>query len=68
MQLTVHIIGLRVKGLSWTGEQNVLDTKCLAEENGGLYIPVESEEELVSALEKTLGCPILSRNYINDVP
>ena len=68
MQITVHIIGLRVKGLSWTGEQNVLDTKCLAEENGGLYIPVESEEELVSALEKTLGCPILSRNYINDVP
>lgn len=68
VQLTVHIIGLRVKGLSWTGEQNVLDTKCLAEENGGLYIPVESEEELVAALEKTLGCPILSQNRFNGAP
>ena len=68
MQLTVHIIGLRVKGLSWTGEQNVLDTKCLAEENGGLYFPVESEEELVSALEKTLGCPILSHSLFDDSP
>ena len=62
MQLTVHIIGLRVKGLSWTGEQNVLDAECLAEKNDGLYIPVETEEELVAALEKTLGCPILSHD------
>ena len=66
MQLTVHIIGLRVKGLSWTGEQNVLDAECLAEKNGGLYIPVETEEELIAALEKTLSCPILSHNQVND--
>ena len=59
-QLTVHVIGLRVKGYSWTGEQGLLDTKCLAEQNGGLYIGVESEDELVQALEKTLGCPMLS--------
>ena len=59
-QLTVHVIGYRVKDFSWTGEQSILDVKCLAEANGGLYITAESEEELVEALEKTLGCPMLS--------
>jgi Ca-activated chloride channel homolog len=59
-QLTVHIIGLRVKNYTWMGEQALLDTKCLAEENGGLYIPVETEEELIAALEKTLGCPMVT--------
>ena len=42
------------------GEQSLLDTKCLAEQNGGLYISVESEDDLAKALEKTLGCPMLS--------
>ena len=32
-QLTVHIIGYRMKDFSWTGEQSILDAKCLAEEN-----------------------------------
>jgi Ca-activated chloride channel homolog len=53
-----------VKGYSWTGEQGLLDTKCLAEQNGGLYIGVESEDELVQALEKTLGCPMLSERSL----
>ena len=42
-QLTVHIIGYRMKDFSWTGEQSILDAKCLAEENGGLYIGTEFE-------------------------
>ena len=50
-----------MKDFSWTGEQSILDVKCLAEANGGLYITAETEEELVEALEKTLGCPMLSR-------
>jgi Ca-activated chloride channel family protein len=61
VQLTVHIIGLRVKGYTWTGEQSVVETKCLAERNGGLYLTVESEEELMEALEKTLGCPMVTK-------
>jgi len=61
-QLTVHVIGLRVKGLTWTGEQSVVETKCLVEENGGLYVTVETEKELIDALEKTLGCPMLTAN------
>jgi Ca-activated chloride channel homolog len=61
VQLTVHVIGFRLKNFSWTGEQSILDAKCLAEQNGGLYITAESHEELVEALEKTLGCPMLSQ-------
>ena len=59
-RLTVHIIGFRMKDFSWTGETSILDAKCLAEQNGGLYISADAEEELVEALEKTLGCPMLS--------
>ena len=61
MHLTVHIIGFRMKDFSWTGEQSILDAKCLAEKNGGLYISAEAEQDLVEALEKTLGCPMLSQ-------
>ncbi len=60
LQLTVHVIGLRVQNYTWTGEQSLLDTKCLAEESGGLYIGVATEQELIEALRKTLGCPMLS--------
>jgi Ca-activated chloride channel family protein len=58
VQLTVHVIGLRVKGYTWTGEQSVVEAKCLAERNRGLYLTVETEDELMDALEKTLGCPM----------
>jgi Ca-activated chloride channel family protein len=60
-QLTVHVIGFRMKDFSWTGEQSILDVKCLAEQNGGLYISTEARQDLVDALEKTLGCPLLSQ-------
>jgi len=62
--LTVHIIAYRMKDFSWTGEQSILDAKCLAEENGGLYIATESKQELIEALQKTLGCPVLSMNEL----
>lgn len=55
-QLTVHVISLRVRGLSWTGEASIVQTRCLAEQNAGLYLSPESTEELVEALEKTLSC------------
>lgn len=60
-QLTVHVIGFRMKD-SWTGEQSIVDAKCLAEQNGGLYISANREQDLVEALEKTLGCPMLSQS------
>jgi Ca-activated chloride channel homolog len=60
VQLTVHIIGFRMKNFSWTGETSILDAKCLAETSGGHYLTADAEQELVEALEKTLGCPMLS--------
>jgi hypothetical protein len=42
------------------GEQSLLYMKCLAEKNVGLYLAVETEEELINALERTLGCPIVT--------
>ena len=59
--LTVHVIGLRVKGYTWMGEQSLVETKCLAERNGGLYLTVETEDELREAFEKTLGCPMVTK-------
>ena len=61
VQLTVHVIGFRMKDFSWTGEQSIIDVKCLAEQNGGLYINADAEQDLIEALEKTLGCPMLSQ-------
>jgi Ca-activated chloride channel family protein len=53
-----------MKNFLWTGEQSILDVKCLAEENGGLYITAEDQEQLVAAFEKTLGCPMMSASSV----
>jgi Ca-activated chloride channel family protein len=63
--LTVHVIGLRVAGYTWTGEQSILDVKCLVERNGGLYLTVETEAELIEALEKTIGCPMVTQRSVS---
>ena len=63
--LTVHVIGLRVKGYTWMGEHSLLETKCLAERNGGLYLTVETEDELRAAFEKTLGCPMVTELQVD---
>lgn len=59
-QLTVHVIGFKLAGFTWTGTQSIVDVKCLAEKTGGLYIPAESREDLVRAFKKTLSCPMMS--------
>jgi Ca-activated chloride channel homolog len=60
-QLTVYVIGFRYQSFSWTGEQSILEVRCLAELNHGLYIKVNAEADLVEALEKTLDCPMISQ-------
>ena len=60
-ELRVHVVGFQMKNFLWTGEQSILDVKCLAEETGGSYIAADDQEELVAAFEKTLGCPMMSR-------
>jgi hypothetical protein len=43
------------------GDQGILDAKCLADTNGGQYLPVDSLDGLREALERTLGCPMVTR-------
>jgi Ca-activated chloride channel family protein len=66
--LVVHVIVFRVKDFTWMGAQSVLDTKCLADANGGLYIEAGNEDELAEAFEKTLGCPMLSMRGAAPLP
>jgi Ca-activated chloride channel homolog len=61
LRLVVHVISFRYQSYSWTGEQSILDAKCLAEQSGGMYITVDTEQDLVTALEKTLDCPMISQ-------
>ena len=67
-QLTVHVIGFRMKDFSWTGETSVLDTQCLAKENNGLYLSAENRNDLAAALRATLDCPAISeaRNHLRE--
>ena len=63
-RLTVHVIGFRYSNFSWTGG-SVMDIRCLADINNGLYIKANSEAELIEALEKTLDCPMVSEAPLN---
>src|SRR5262249_1138902 len=60
-QLTIHVISFRYESYSWTGEQSVEETKGLAQQSAGVFITVDSEQDLVAALEKTLECPMISK-------
>jgi Ca-activated chloride channel homolog len=65
-QLTIHVISLKAKGLSRRDEQRLDGMRCLAAYNGGLYLSPETPEELTAALERTLGCPMVSRDEGGD--
>lgn len=54
--LTIHVIGYRHRDAAGLGA--VFGARCLAEETGGLYLSVETEDELTEALRKTLTCPL----------
>ena len=61
LRLTIHVISFRYQAYSWTGEQSIGEARCLAEQNSGFYITVDTEQDLVTALEKTLDCPMISQ-------
>jgi Ca-activated chloride channel family protein len=61
--LTIHVIGYRHREAGGLGA--VFGARCLAEETGGLYLPVETEDEIVEALRKTLMCPLTTDNHPN---
>jgi Ca-activated chloride channel family protein len=51
--LTVHVIGYRE-------DREYFKARCLADATGGTYVSASSQDELVKALRKTLGCPLLT--------
>lgn len=67
LALTVHVIGFKVRGdhFAWeereeTGyEAAVSVAKCLATQTGGTYASAETVNELVKAMNRTLGCDLL---------
>jgi len=61
--ITVHVVGYRMQDVIETNQQDIAAMKCLAAQTGGRFIGVESIDELVAALNSTLGCPIISQPY-----
>lgn len=64
--LTIHVIGFRavVDFFTWNNpEQDPLNAttvaQCLSDETGGLFVKTETVDELVAALQRTLGCPVI---------
>lgn len=51
--LTIHVIGYREQGGYFTA-------RCMSDQTGGDYKAVKTEEELIEALRKTLGCPFIT--------
>lgn len=51
--LTIHVIGYREQGGYFTA-------RCMSDQTGGEYKSVKTEEELIEALRKTLGCPFIT--------
>lgn len=52
--LTIHVVGYRDE------QGTYFKARCMADETGGKYFSVSTEDELVDALRKTLGCPFLT--------
>lgn len=67
LDLTVHVIGFRVRGehFAWPDQPqaDMIEpvARCLADRTGGLYVQAETLDDLIGALRATLGCQVLSR-------
>lgn len=62
--LTVHVIGFKVRGehFDWAQPDDPEATtvaRCLADDTGGIYVRAETVDELIGALQVTLGCTVL---------
>lgn len=64
--MTVHVIGFRVRGEHFAWPDQPQDSyiepvaRCLADRTGGMYVSAETLDDLIGALRQTLGCQILS--------
>ncbi|HKA64480.1 MAG TPA: hypothetical protein VKD00_02005, partial [Methyloceanibacter sp.] len=59
-QLTVNVIGLRVKNYAWMGDQGILDAKMPCRKERWPK-RLDTLAGLREALEKTLGCPMVTQ-------
>ncbi len=65
--LTIHVIGFRVRGDHFSWDKSTADdyanattvARCLADRTGGNYVAAEGVDELVAALRDTLGCQLI---------
>lgn len=56
--LTIHVIAFKVAGETWLAPGT--GSACMAQETGGLAITAHDKDELITALQKTLTCPLFS--------
>ena len=57
--LTVHVVGYRD-----SQQQGYFTARCMADVTGGQYVSAATQDELVKALRKTLGCPLVTENSV----
>lgn len=58
--ITIHVIGYRNKEAG--GLSDTFGARCMADETGGLYLRVETVDQLAEALRKTITCPMFSQD------
>lgn len=67
LDLTVHVLGFKVTFdfFAWNDPAQAdfyggeIAARCLADATGGEYVSADTVDDLVSALHRTLGCPLL---------
>lgn len=62
--LTIHVIGYK-DPLAAGG---AFGSRCMADATGGQYTAVETTDDLIAALRKTLGCPFLTEQHTPFMP
>jgi Ca-activated chloride channel homolog len=56
--LRIHVINYAIRDPY--GIRKPFGSRCIADETGGVYVPVETLDELVAAFREVLGCPVVT--------
>ena len=56
--LRIHVINYAIRDPF--GIRKTFGARCIADQTGGIYVPVETLEELVAAFRKVLACPVVT--------